>query len=117
MIGSTRQLQAWACAEPVDMRLSYDSLMALVQQTLGRDVLGGDLFLFVGRSRRLAKVMYWDGTGLCILSKRLEQGRFNAPWLTPGARNWQLTTTELALFLEGSQVVGFVPVSPPPLRR
>lgn len=113
MIGSTRQVSVWACAEAVDMRRSFDGLLALAEQSLGRNVLAGDLFLFVSRNRHMAKVLFWDGTGLCIYAKRLERGLFNAPWLTPGRQPWHLTTTELALFLEGSQVIGYVPVSPP----
>jgi transposase len=43
-------------------------------------VLSGDLFLFVSKNRRRARVLYWDGTGLCVFAKRLEKGRFAAPW-------------------------------------
>ncbi len=77
MIGSTRQLSVWACAKPTDMRRSFDGLAALVTASLERDPLAGDFFLFVSRNRRQAKVLYWDGTGLCIFAKRLEQGRFS----------------------------------------
>jgi len=115
MIGSTRQVRVWVCAEPADMRRGFDGLRALAQQALGRDVLDGDLILFISRNRHQAKVLLWDGTGLCIYAKRLERGLFNAPWLAPGHQPWQLTTSELALFLEGSQVIGYVPVSPPAL--
>lgn len=113
MIGSTRQISVWVCSEPVNMSRSFDGLLALTRQSLGRDVLAGDLFLFVNRNRHMAKVLFWDGTGLCIYAKRLERGLFNAPWLTPGRQPWRLTTTELSLFLEGSQVVGYVSISPP----
>lgn len=113
MIGSTRQVSVWAHAQPVDMRKSFDGLMAVVHQGLGRDVLNGDVFLFVGRNRRVAKVLHWDGTGLCVFSKRLETGRFNAPWEGSQDKPWKLTMTELQLFLEGSRLVGKFPVSPP----
>jgi transposase len=43
---------------------------------MGRDELSGDLYLFVSRTRRRAKVLLWDGTGLCVYAKRLESGRF-----------------------------------------
>lgn len=65
--------------------------------------------LFVGKCRRRAKVLWFDGTGLCLLAKRLEKGRFAAVWSTP-----ELTQSELMLFLEGSEAVGRVPLSPPP---
>ena len=111
MIGSTRNVLVRAHATPVDMRKSFDTLSALVTAA-GFEVLSGDLFLFVGKTRTRAKVLYWDGTGLCLFAKRLERGRFAAPWRTTGAM--RLTTTELALFLEGSTLVGKVPLSPEP---
>lgn len=96
------------------MRRSFDGLLALAWESLGRDPLAGDLFLFVSRNRHVAKVLYWDGTGLCVFAKRLEQGLFSAPWHGRRDKPWQLTVTELQLFLEGSHLVGHVPVSPPP---
>ena len=99
-----------AHVKPVDMRKSFDTLSALVMSA-GFSVMNGELFLFVSRNRTRAKVLYWDGTGLCVFAKRLEQGRFAAPWESGGTL--QLTTTELALFLEGSKLVSKVPLSPP----
>jgi transposase len=112
VIGTTRQVAVHAYAEPADMRKSFDALSALVLQGLGRDPLCGDLFLFVSRDRRRAKVLYWDGTGLCVFAKRLEQGRFTAPWRTDG-KTARLTVSELALLLEGSELAGKVTLSPP----
>ena len=66
MIGSTRTLQVWAYPEPADLRAGFDGLSALVSSRLGRDPLSGHLFLFVNRHRTRAKVLVWDGTGLCI---------------------------------------------------
>jgi transposase len=72
----------------------------------------GDVFLFVGRTRRRAKVLWYDGTGLCLLGKRLDQGRFASPWVQ-GKNELELTMSELALLLEGCEVVGRIPLSPP----
>lgn len=96
------------------MRKGFDGLFALVTQTLGRNVLAGDLYLFVSKTRRRAKVLFWDGTGLCIYAKRLERGRFTAPWAQSGSGNLEMTMSELALFLEGSKLAGKVALSPPP---
>lgn len=112
MIGSTRQVSVFAFAAPTDMRKSYDTLAALVTQKLGRNVLSGDLFVFVGKTRRRAKVLYWDGTGLCLFQKRLEQGRFAAPWQCKSDSALRWTMSELSLFLEGSELIGRVPLSP-----
>ena len=83
----------------------------------GHDVLGGDLFLFVGRDRKKAKVLFFDGTGLCLLHKRLSKGLFAALWRQTEGLQLQLSRTELALFLEGSEAIGRIPLSPAPLER
>lgn len=86
------------------MRKAYEGLSALVREQLGRDLLRGDLFLFVGRTRTRAKVLLFDGTGLCIFMKRLEKGHFAAPWeRAKGDREIEMTMSELALLLEGAE--------------
>lgn len=116
MLTSTRQVRVWACVEPVNMRKSFDGLLATARLSIGRDPLEGDMYLFVAKNRKQARVLYWDGTGLVVLAKRLERGRFNAPWdETEPERPWRLTPTELALFLEGSRLAGRFEVSPPAL--
>jgi transposase len=113
MIGTTRQVRVFACAHPVDMRKGFDGLSAIVTNELNRDPLSGELFLFANRTRKRAKVLMWDGTGLCVFAKRLERGRFANLWRENGAMV-KLTTSELALFLEGSTLVGRVALSPAP---
>ena len=76
MITIPRTVRVWAHRAPVDLRKGYNGLVGIVKQRLGRDVLDGDLFLFVNRKRTGCKVLVWDGTGLCIFMKRLERGRF-----------------------------------------
>ena len=76
MIGLSRRVRVFAYTRPVDMRKQYDGLYALVVAELKADPLSGDLFLFTNRRRTRAKVLLWDGTGLCIYQKRLERGRF-----------------------------------------
>ena len=115
MISSTRQIRVWACSVPVNMRKSFDGLFAVARLQMGRDPLAGDMFLFVARNRKQARVLHWDGTGLVIMAKRLEKGRFNAPWEGDRSKPWCLTPSELALFLEGSRLVGRFEVSPPDL--
>lgn len=113
MIGSTRQIRVHAYRAAVDMRKAYDALTALVVRELGRDVMSGDMFLFVARNRKRAKVLFWDGTGLCLFSKRLAKGHFAAPWLRKGDGPLELTQSELALLLEGNELIARVPLSPP----
>ena len=115
MIATTRQVRVWACAEPVNMRKSFDGLHAVARNHMGRDPVEGDMFLFVAGNRKQARVLYFDGTGLVIIAKRLEKGRFNAPWEGDRDKPWCLTPSELSLFLEGSRLVGHYEVSPPSL--
>lgn len=112
MIGSTRSVRVFAYTAPVDMRKGFDGLFGLVRRQLERDPLSGDMFLFVGRNRRRAKVLTWDGTGLCLYSKRLEKGRFASLWDGDQTTSIELTMSELSLFLEGSRLVGKIAVSP-----
>ena len=105
-------LRAWAYPEPADLRAGYDGLSALVTRKLGRDPLSGHLFLFTNRTRTRAKVLVWDGTGLCLYQKRLEQGRFALLWKTGRASGVELTMSELTLFLEGSRALERVQLSP-----
>jgi transposase len=107
----------YAHSEPCDMRKSFNTLQAMVEGAMRRDIATGDLFLFVSRDLRRAKVLYFDGTGLCLFSKRLEVGQFAAPWRGPMTRKLELTVAELGLFLEGSQALGRVELSPPLLKK
>lgn len=113
MIGRGRFQRVFAFAEPVDLRKGFDGLSALVEHELGMDPLSGDLFLFVSRNRIRAKVLVWDGTGLCVYAKRLEQGRFACLWRSSSEASLELSRSELDLFLEGSKLVGKVALSPP----
>jgi transposase len=114
VIGSTRQVTVWAYGAPADLRKGFDGLSALVTATLGKDPLSGDCYVFVNATRKRARVLLWDGTGLCIYAKRLEQGRFACLWRDTAAQVVRLTMSELQLFLEGSALVGRVALSPAP---
>ena len=117
MIGSTRNLRVFAYGAPADLRKGFDGLYGIVRGELERDPLDGDCFLFVNRARSRAKVLLWDGTGLCIYMKRLEQGRFACLWEAGKDRvSVELTMSELALFLEGSEMVGRISLSPRQIR-
>jgi transposase len=97
------------------MRKGFDGLCALVSQRLGRDPLNGDVYLFLSRNRVRAKVLHFDGTGLCIYAKRLERGRFAPVWRAAREDPITLTVSELDLFLDGSAMVGRVALTPPAL--
>ena len=103
MLGRTPSVQVWARAQPTDLRLGFRGLAGLVAHEFHRQVHGGDLFLFVNRRRTSAKILLWDGSGMCIYAKKLapRQGRFALLWDTPpGGSPLRLTAAELNLFLE-----------------
>jgi transposase len=113
MIGSTRAIRVFARTTPTDLRKGFDGLYGLVRNEFGQNPLDGDLFLFVNRRRTSAKVLHWDGTGLCIYGKRLSKGRFTALWACASSGvTLALTRTELSLFLEGADLTKKLPLSP-----
>jgi transposase len=81
------------------MRLSFDGLYALAKHTMGKDPMSGHLFAFINRRATQIKVLYWDRTGFCIWSKRLEQGRLLSDWKQVSTR--EMDWTGLKLLLEG----------------
>ena len=102
MIGLSRAVRVWAHTAPTDLRKGYNGLYALVEKRLRKDPLSGELYLFVNRKRTSCKVLLWDGTGLCIFSKRLERGRFARLWREDEVSGpVVLTASELQLFIEG----------------
>jgi transposase len=113
MIGSSRRLRVFARSRPTDLRKGFSGLYGLVMEELGLDPTSGDLYLFVNRRRTLSKVLLWDGTGLCIYTKRLDRGQFAELWRDTGEASLRLTKAELDLFLEGCKEVGRAPLSPP----
>ena len=111
MIGSTRGVRVFAYAKAADLRRSYDGLYAIATEEMKCDVLAGDLFLFVNMRRNRAKVLLFDGTGMCIYMKRMDKGRFAAPWRR-STKQFEMTTSELALFLEGALLLETISLSP-----
>lgn len=112
MIGSTRTLRVFARARPTDLRNGFNGLYGIVERELRQDPLSGDAFLFVNRSRKSAKVLLFDGTGLCIYAKRLARDRFACLWREDDSNALSLSMSELALFLEGADLTGRLPLSP-----
>jgi len=83
---------------PCDMRKSFDGLAGLVRQGLGEDPADGSLYVFVNRRRTQMKVLYFDRSGFCVWSKRLEQGRFQVDFRRD---KHPLDWSTLQLILEG----------------
>lgn len=93
------QVRVHLYGRPTDMRKSFDGLYALTRQQMGLDPLSGRLFVFINRRATQMKVLYFDRSGFCVWSKRLEQGRFLTDWRTVATR--EMDWTGLKLLLEG----------------
>ena len=91
------------------MRKSYDGLSGLARES--HDIINGDVFLFLSRDKKKAKAIFWDGSGMNIWMKRLEQGQFAKIW-----ERRQISISELQLFFEGSKSV-LNRLSPPDLTK
>jgi transposase len=91
--------RVWLAAGTTDMRKGFTGLCALVQNALASNPFCGQVFVFRGRRGDLLKLLWWDGTGLCLMAKRLERGRF----IWPNAQNGSvsLTAAQLSMLLEG----------------
>jgi len=85
--------------EPTDMRKQFNGLWAAAATQLGEDPRHGAVFVFANRSRDRIKLLYWDGTGVWVLAKRLEKGRFS--WPSATGPKLALSPAELTLLLSG----------------
>jgi transposase len=101
MLAFPAAIRIYVAIEPVDMRKQYDGLWAAVQQQLGEDPKAGALFCFTNRQRTRLKLLYWDGTGVWVLAKRLESGRFSWPAPSEARRKLALAPEALALLIGG----------------
>ena len=84
-----------------DMRKGMDGLATLVQETLKKDPFCGHLFAFRGKRTSILKILFWDGNGLCLFSKRLDQGGFVWPMMSEPGGTITLTPAQLAMLIEG----------------
>jgi transposase len=93
------QIRVHLYGYPCDMRKSFPGLYALTRQGLQADPLSGDLYVFVSRRATMMKVLYFDRSGFCIWSKKLESGRFVSDWCR--VLTQEMDWTSLKLMLEG----------------
>lgn len=89
----------------VDMRRSFDGLLAIVQAEFGRDVRAGDLFVFINKRGDRLKALWWDSDGLAIFMKRLESGTYQRPSATDTTGcHVTLDRVQLGLLLSGIEL-------------
>jgi transposase len=80
MLGSPEEIRAFVWDAPCDMRKQARGLMSMIEGQLQRDPRSGDMFVFLNRHRDMAKALFWDRTGICLLTKRLDNGKFLHRW-------------------------------------
>jgi len=84
---------------PVDFRKGAEGLAALVREEMRSDPFSGTIYVFRARRADRVKLVYWDGTGVCLFAKRLEDGRFRWPAIVDGVM--RLSPAQLSALLEG----------------
>ena len=99
MIGPPPGVRVWLACGRTDMRKGMDGLAMLAQQVLNDDPFGGAVFAFRGRRGGIVKLLWYDGQGLCLYTKRLERGHF--VWPVTDTGRIALTPAQLSMLLEG----------------
>lgn len=99
MIELRSRTRIWLAAGVTDMRRGFDGLSAQVQTVLNEQPFSGHVFVFRGRRGDIVKLLWWDGDGLCLFSKRLERSRFIWPKAESGTVS--LSRAQLSMLLEG----------------
>jgi len=100
-------VRVFLVTEPFDLRASFYRLSAHVRSALGQDPQQGHLFVFIGKTGTLCKILFWDRCGYCIFAKKLERGRFKLPKDLPNdASQHEVDFATLTLLLEGIDLQG-----------
>jgi transposase len=99
MIGPTGVVRVMVATKPVDFRKGADGLAALVRESLAADPFSGAVYVFRAKRPDRIKLVFWDGTGVCLFAKRLEEGAFRWPKIENGVM--RLSAAQLSALLEG----------------
>ena len=96
-------MRYYLCPERTDMRKGISSLCGVVHEKMRSDVRNGDVFIFIGQSRKLMKLLHAEDGGLVMYVKRLEAGRFKLPEYDENTRSYQMEWRDLVVMVEGIQ--------------
>lgn len=111
-------VQVYVALEPVDMRYGFERLAGVVRERIGYEPRCGALFVFFGRRRHTVKIVFADGTGMCVFHKRLDRGTFasiEAP--AQGATHVEVDDATFEALLDGIDVGNAAPESAPREKR
>lgn len=101
MITAGAEMQVLVATKPVDFRKQADGLAAIVQAALGADPFCGAVYVFRSKRMDRVKLLWWDGSGVCLMTKRLESGQFRWPPIEDGML--KLSAVQLSALLEGGE--------------
>lgn len=99
MIGPSGVVRVLLATRPVDFRKGADGLAVLVRDALGTDPFSGTVYVFRSKRADRVKLLFWDGSGVVLVAKRLEAGQFSWPRIEDGVV--RLTAAQLSALLEG----------------
>ena len=99
MIGPTGAVRVMVATKPVDFRKGAEGLAALVREEMKADPFSGMVYVFRAKRADRVKLIFWDGTGVCLFAKRLEDGEFRWPKMQDGVM--RLSAAQLSALLEG----------------
>jgi transposase len=107
MLSFSGSLKIFVLLESCDMRKGFNGLYGMVSTNFGEDPKSGALFVFSNRRHTRIKILYFDGSGLWLLTKRLEKGTFSWPKVIPGENaKLKLTPEALAMLTDGVDLRG-----------
>ena len=99
MIGPAGAIRVMVATKPVDFRKGAEGLAALVRERLGADPFSGVIYVFRSKRADRVKLIFWDGSGVVLVAKRLENGRFNWPAVHDGVM--RLSAAQFQALFEG----------------
>jgi transposase len=99
VIGPAGSVRVLVASKPVDFRKGAEGLVGFVREQMAADPFCGTVYVFRAKRADRIKLIYWDGTGLCLFAKRLEDGDFRWPKIQDGVM--RLTSAQLGALLEG----------------
>ena len=99
MIGPTGAVRVFVATRPVDFRKGAEGLAALVREDMKADPFSGAVYVFRAKRADRVKLIFWDGTGVCLFAKRLENGAFRWPSMQDGVI--RLSAAQFSALLEG----------------
>jgi transposase len=104
MLAFPAAVRIFVAVQPVDMRKQFNGLWSAVAEQLAEDPKSGAVFCFINKERTRLKLLYWDGTGVWVLAKRLEKGRFSWPTPSEARAKLSLAPEALALLVGGVEL-------------